>query len=94
MADYSKIIEYIKSLYPAMDPVLLHGPVFLGNEKKYLEECIDTRYVSYVGRFVTAMEEKIKEITGSKYAIAMVNGTAALTNGADWLVGLNAVKKS
>jgi len=78
MADYSKIIEYIKSLYPAMDPVLLHGPVFLGNEKKYLEECIDTRYVSYVGRFVTAMEEKIKEITGSKYAIAMVNGTAAL----------------
>jgi aminotransferase in exopolysaccharide biosynthesis len=61
-----------------MDPVLLHGPVFLGNEKKYLCECIDTRYVSYIGRFVTAMEEKIKEITGSKYAVAVVNGTAAI----------------
>jgi len=78
MTDFSKITDYIKSLYPGMNPVLLHGPVFLGNEKKYLTECIDTRYVSYVGRFVNAMEEKIKEITGSKHAIAMVNGTAAL----------------
>ena len=78
MSEYKVIIDYIKSLYPKLDPVLLHGPVFLGNEAKYLAECIETRYVSYVGRFVSAMEEKIKEITGSKYAVAMVNGTAAL----------------
>jgi aminotransferase in exopolysaccharide biosynthesis len=76
---YSKeITDYIKELYPNQSPVLLHCPEFLGNEKKYLAECIDTKYVSYVGRFVADMENKIKEITGSKYAVALVNGTAAL----------------
>ena len=78
MIAYKEIVDYIKGLYPYMDPVLLHCPEFLGNEKIYLAECIDTKYVSYVGRFVSAMEEKIKEITGSKHAVAMVNGTAAL----------------
>lgn len=78
MEKLDSIIEYIRSLYPNMNPVLLHCPEFLGNEKKYLAECIDTKYVSYVGRFVTAMEDKIKEITGADYAVAMVNGTAAL----------------
>jgi len=73
-----EITTYIKKLYPDMDPVLLHCPQFLGNEKKYLTECIDTKYVSYVGRFVADMETKIKEITGVKHAIAMVNGTEAL----------------
>jgi dTDP-4-amino-4,6-dideoxygalactose transaminase len=48
----------------------LHCPEFLGNEKKYLAECIDTKYVSYVGHFAVDMENKIKEITGVKYATA------------------------
>jgi aminotransferase in exopolysaccharide biosynthesis len=78
MINHEEIAKFIRSLYPKMDPVLLHCPNFIGNEKKYLAECIDTNYVSYVGRFVTAMEDKIKEITGSHYAVAMVNGTAAL----------------
>jgi aminotransferase in exopolysaccharide biosynthesis len=73
-----KIIAYIKSLYPRHDPVSLHRPEFLGNEKKYLSECIDTTYVSYVGRFVADLENKIMNITGAKYAVAMVNGTTAL----------------
>ena len=73
-----QIINFIKNLYPHMDPVLLHCTEFLGNEKAYLSECIDTKYVSYVGRFVSAMEERVKEITGVKFAVAMVNGTAAL----------------
>jgi aminotransferase in exopolysaccharide biosynthesis len=73
-----EITGYIKELYPDRDPVLLHCPEFLGNEKKYLAECIDTKYVSYIGHFVTDMEHKIEEITGAKYAVAMVNGTAAL----------------
>jgi perosamine synthetase len=73
-----KIITYIKSIYREQKNVLLHCPEFLGNEKQYLSECIDTKYVSYVGRFVTDMENKIKDITGAKYAVAMVNGTAAL----------------
>ncbi|MDR0301410.1 MAG: LegC family aminotransferase [Treponema sp.] len=73
-----QITEYIKTLYPNQIPVLLHCPEFLGNEKKYLAECIDTKYVSYIGRFVAGMEDKIKEITGTKYAVALVNGTSAL----------------
>lgn len=78
MKDFSKITDYIKSLYPEMDPVLLHCPQFLGNEKKYLNECIDTKFVSYVSHFVTDMEEQIKKLTGAKCAVAMVSGTEAL----------------
>jgi aminotransferase in exopolysaccharide biosynthesis len=74
----NEITAYIKTLYPNRDPVLLHCPEFLGNEKKYLAECIDTKYVSYVGRFVAGMENKVREITGAKHAVALVNGTAAL----------------
>jgi perosamine synthetase len=59
-------------------PILLHRPVFEGNERKYLVECIDTNFVSSVGAKVTEFEEKVAEFTGSKYAIATVNGTAAL----------------
>jgi perosamine synthetase len=73
-----KIINYIKELYHQQNPVLLHCPEFLGNEKKYLAECIDTKYVSYLSHFVTDMENKIKEISGAKYAVALVNGTASL----------------
>lgn len=78
MKDFSPITDYIKSLYPNMNPVLLHCPQFLGNEKKYLNECIDTKFVSYVSHFVTDMEEHIQRITGAKYAVAMVSGTEAL----------------
>ena len=79
MENKEKICDYIKSLYPEMpELVLLHCPQFLGNEKKYLNECIDTKFVSYVSHFVTDMEDHIKRITGAKYAVAMVNGTEAL----------------
>lgn len=79
MKNKEEIITYIKSLYPEMSElVLLHCPQFLGNEKQYLNECIDTKFVSYVSHFVTDMEEHIKKITGTKYAVAMVNGTEAL----------------
>jgi len=72
------VVDYIKTLYPNENPVPLHAPRFFGNEKKYLNECIDSSYVSYVGQYVTKFEEQIKEFTGAKYAIAMVNGTASL----------------
>lgn len=75
---YNDLIEFIKKLYSNQNPVQLHAPVFLGNEKKYLNECIDTTYVSYVGRFVTQFEEMTAAFTGAKYAVAVVNGTAAL----------------
>ena len=56
----------------------LHRPVFEGNERQYLIECIDSNFVSSVGAKVTEFEEKVAQFTGSKYAIAAVNGTAAL----------------
>lgn len=56
----------------------LHEPVFAGNEKKYLAECIDTGFVSSVGQFVTAFEESVRDFVGAQHAVAVVNGTAAL----------------
>jgi perosamine synthetase len=56
----------------------LHRPVFEGNERQYLIDCIDSNFVSSVGVKVTEFEEKVAEFTGSKYAVATVNGTAAL----------------
>lgn len=56
----------------------LHRPVFEGNERQYLVDCIDSNFVSSVGAKVAEFEEKVAEFTGSKYAVATVNGTAAL----------------
>ena len=79
MADtFSKITEFIKSTYPGINPVPLHAPVFQGNEKKYLIDCIDSTFVSYVGKYVTQFEEMAAQYTRAKYAVAVVNGTAAL----------------
>jgi perosamine synthetase len=60
------------------DFIPLHRPVFEGNERRYLVDCIDSNFVSSVGAKVTEFEEKVAEFTGSKYAVATVNGTAAL----------------
>ena len=59
-------------------PFALHEPVFEGNESAYLEECINSTFVSSVGPFVDRFELDIAEYTGAKYAVATVNGTAAL----------------
>ena len=56
----------------------LHEPVFEGNEKKYLAECVDSGFVSSVGPFVTAFEESVRDFVGAQHAVAVVNGTAAL----------------
>ena len=56
----------------------LHEPVFNGNEWRYLKECLDSTYVSSVGKFVDKFEQGLVELTGAKYAIALVNGTAAI----------------
>ena len=72
------IVDFIKSLYPTENPVPLHAPRFPGNEKKYLSDCIDTTYVSYVGEYVGRFEDAIRQFTGAKYAVAVSSGTAAL----------------
>jgi len=59
-------------------PVALHEPKFTGNEANYVNECIQTGWVSSVGKFVDKFEQGLAEYTGVKHAIAVVNGTAAL----------------
>lgn len=79
MIKYQRIIDKIRELYD--EPVKyipLHAPIFIGNEKKYLIECIDTTFVSSVGKFVDLFEERICTYTGSKKAVVCVNGTNAL----------------
>jgi len=73
-----QIVEFIKNIYANEYPVLLHRPIFIGNEKEYMAKCIDTSYVSYVGEFVNKFEKMVAEFTGAKYAVATVNGTSAL----------------
>ncbi len=75
---FQQILDFIKSLYPNRDNIPLHEPCFRGNEKKYLEECIDSTFVSSVGKFVDAFERKVEEYTGAKKAVVIVNGTEAL----------------
>lgn len=75
---YEDIIQFIHQLYHNNEFVPLSVPVFVGNEKKYLNECIDTTFVSSVGKFVDRFEEMVAEYTGVKRAVVCVNGTNAL----------------
>ncbi|MDB4160720.1 LegC family aminotransferase [Candidatus Pelagibacter sp.] len=74
----SAVINFIKSIYSKNQFIPLHEPRFLGNEKKYLNECIDSTFVSSAGKFVDELEEKIAKYTGAKYVVATGNGTSAL----------------
>lgn len=75
---YEKTINFIKQLYGNQEFTPLAVPVFVGNEKKYLNECIDSTFVSSVGKFVDRFEEMVAEYTGAKRAVVCVNGTNAL----------------
>lgn len=78
MADYSEVIRFIHRMYGTDEFVPLSVPKFVGNEKKYLEECIDTTFVSSVGKFVDRFEEDMAHYTGTKKAVVCVSGTNAL----------------
>ena len=73
-----RIIDFIKSLYPGQNPIPLHEPRFSGNEKRYVLDAIDSTFVSSVGEYVNRFEEMICEITGARFAVAVVNATCAL----------------
>lgn len=82
--DYNNFIKFTKELFLSPKsylpkPVIpLHEPIFIGNEKKYVNECIDSTFVSSVGKFVDTFEKEFAKYVGSFYAVATVNGTAAL----------------
>jgi aminotransferase in exopolysaccharide biosynthesis len=73
----SRVVAAIRSVVGS-SPVALHEPQFAGNEWRYLRECLDSTFVSSVGKFVDRFEAELAQLTGAKYAIAVVNGTAAL----------------
>lgn len=75
---YSDVVKFIHELYGTEEFVPLHAPLFVGNEKKYLNECIDTTFVSSVGKFVDRFEEEVARYTGAKKAVVCVSGTNAL----------------
>lgn len=75
---FKKVVEFIRDWYDTDEFLPLHAPSFNGNEKKYLNECVDSTFVSSVGKFVTEAEQKFAEAVGAKYAVAVVNGTSAL----------------
>ena len=71
------VVAFAKRVF-GEDFVPLHRPVFEGNERQYLVDCIDSNFVSSVGTKVSEFEQLVAEYTGSRHAIATVNGTAAL----------------
>lgn len=73
-----KIVDFIRETFKTTEFIPLHEPRFIGNEKKYLNDCIDSTFVSSVGKYVDTFEKEFAKTVGSKYAIATVNGTAAL----------------
>lgn len=79
MEKFAEIVSFIRKTYNKPEGfIALHEPTFKGNEKKYLEECIDSTFVSSVGKFVDKFEEQMAQYTGSKKAVVSVNGTNAL----------------
>ncbi|QKI89574.1 LegC family aminotransferase [Thiomicrorhabdus xiamenensis] len=77
MSEFASIIETVRSHY-GDGFVPLHAPCFQGEEKTKLIDCIDSTFVSSVGKYVDEFERQIAQFTGAKYAVAVVNGTLGL----------------
>ena len=76
---YSNLVNFIRKTFNEDENFIpLHEPRFIGNERKYVLDAIDSTFVSSVGEYVDKFESMMCEITGAKYAIATVNGTNAL----------------
>lgn len=76
--DPAPVLAALRTVLPAGRPVPLHEPEFRGREWDYVKDCLDTGWVSYVGGYVTKLEQMIAEASGTRHAIACVNGTVAL----------------
>lgn len=74
----NEFVAFFKDRFNTNELIPLHAPVFVGNEKSYLQACIESTFVSSVGPFVDQFEDLITEITQTKKTTAVVNGTAGL----------------
>ena len=77
-SNYSDIVDALQRVLGSNVPLGLHEPEFSGNEWSYIKDCLDTGWVSSVGRYVDEFEARLVEFTGADHAVAVVNGTAAL----------------
>lgn len=75
---HHKLIKFVQDIYQTKEFIPLHAPTFSGNEKEYVNNTIESTFVSSVGKYVDQFEQKIEAFTGTAKAIATVNGTAAL----------------
>lgn len=75
---YNKLIKFVRDTYRTDEFIPLHAPTFNGNEKNYVNDTIDSTFVSSVGQYVNDFEKEIEDYTGVGKAVATVNGTAAL----------------
>lgn len=75
---FAQISDFIRSRYPGQDFIPLHEPRFSDKDKAYVMDAIDSTFVSSVGAYVDKFEAMCRDYTGATYAIAVVNGTAAL----------------
>lgn len=78
MSKYPEIVRFIQEAFNSKEFIPLHAPHFGGNEKKYLNDTIDTTFVSSVGAYVDRFEEMMAEISQTQKAVAVVNGTAGI----------------
>ncbi|MFK8066922.1 MAG: LegC family aminotransferase [Gammaproteobacteria bacterium] len=78
MASHKKLIEFVRGIYHTNEFIPLHEPRFVGNEKKYLNDTIESTFVSSVGKYVDQFEEQLEKYTGAQKVVATVNGSAAL----------------
>ncbi|UUX48375.1 LegC family aminotransferase [Nisaea acidiphila] len=76
--DQAALVAAVKSVLPETRPLPLHEPEFIGREQEYVKDCIETGWVSSVGAYVDKFEELVAEKSGTRFAVACMNGTAAL----------------
>jgi aminotransferase in exopolysaccharide biosynthesis len=75
---HNKLVKFVQDTYQTKEFIPLHAPTFTGNEKEYVNNTIESTFVSSVGKYVDKFEQQIEVFTGTAKAIATVNGTAAL----------------
>jgi len=78
MSNYNDIINFVKNQFQSKDFIPLHEPNFSGNERKYVLDTIDSTFVSSVGAYVDKFELMLAELSKTKKAVAVVNGTSGL----------------
>jgi aminotransferase in exopolysaccharide biosynthesis len=75
---FEALIKFVREHYRSTDFIPLHAPIFTGRERQYVLDTIDSTFVSSVGAYVDRFERDMVAYTGSRRAVATMNGTAAL----------------